>query len=148
MRLENRESINCLIAVFGIATIVRVRKQPPAILEMVENEAKVVVRGGIQLKDVLNFIDVTSNDFTRQARRFSFNARGKKGIDFIYFPSQSSLKMSLRYHHYVEESALPKLIELGIASPSNNAPLNDDELELLLRGYISSNLNVVFIIGI
>jgi hypothetical protein len=42
--------------------------------------------------------------------------------------------MSVRYKHFVVESALPKLTELGVASPQNNERLSDDELERLLRG--------------
>jgi hypothetical protein len=42
--------------------------------------------------------------------------------------------MSVHYNHYVVESALPKLTELGIVSPQNNEPLSDEELERLLRG--------------
>jgi hypothetical protein len=134
MRVEERDSINRVMAVFGISAIIGVRKQPPATLQRIMNQGKVVVRGGVQLKDVINLVDVTDNNFNAQQQRFSFNAYGNKGIDFIFFPSQQSLRMSVRYKHFVVESALPKLTELGVASPRNNERLSDDELERLLRG--------------
>jgi len=34
----------------------------------------------------------------------------------------------------VAEAALPKLTQLGVASPRKNEPLSDKELERLLRG--------------
>jgi hypothetical protein len=47
-----------------------------------------VVQGGIQLKDVVNLVDVSFNIFNAQPQRLSFNAYGNKGIDLIYFFSQ------------------------------------------------------------
>jgi hypothetical protein len=134
MRVEEFAAISRVIAVFGISAIFGVRKQPPAILERVVNQDKVVVRGGVQLKDVINLVDVTNNNFIARLHRFSFNAYGNKGIDFIFFPGHQSLRMSVQYKHYVVEAALPKLTQLGAASPHNNEPLSDEELERLLRG--------------
>ena len=84
---------------------------------------------------------MSSNNFTRQPRRFSFNARGNKGIDFLFSPFKVSC---IRYSHYVVGAALLKLTELGIASPTNNnAPLNADELELLLKRLMFMIFNLV-----
>ena len=91
-------------------------------------------RGPVQLKDVLNLVYVASNALHPLPRRFSFNAYGCKGIDFIYLPSQSCLRMSVRYSCFVVEDALEKLRDLGIAVPREGAHLTDEELELLIRG--------------
>jgi len=40
----------------------------------------------------------------------------------VFFPGQQSLRMSVEYKHYAVEAALPKLTELGVASPRNNEP--------------------------
>jgi hypothetical protein len=64
----------------------------------------------------------------------TFNARGWKGIDFIYFPQQHSLKMSIQYKQYVVKDAMDILYELGIALPRAATPLTDDEVEVMIRG--------------
>lgn len=98
------------------------------------------------MKDVVNQIDVVSSnniqqdDHRRNGNRrretFSFNARGRKGIGFIFFPSLGSLQISIRYNQLVVSNALYKLIELGIAitHKDENRPLKDEELERLKRG--------------
>ena len=43
MRMEDQDAISRVIAVFGISAIAVVRKQPPAILELLVNQDKVVV---------------------------------------------------------------------------------------------------------
>ncbi len=88
----------------------------------------------MQLKDVLNLVVVLENAIPPPNATFTFNARGRKGIDFIFLPEQNCLRMTVRYRQFIIESALPKLHELGIALPMERHPLSDEELELLIRG--------------
>ncbi len=62
MRVDTRETVNRVIAVFGISAIVGVRKQPQAFLQRLVNLDMVVVRGGVPLKDVINLGDVSSSN--------------------------------------------------------------------------------------
>jgi hypothetical protein len=45
--------------------------------------------------------------------------------------------MSVRYSHFVVETALAKRNDLGIVMPRNGVPLTDEEIELLLRGKLN-----------
>jgi hypothetical protein len=136
IRLEDNESLKRLISIFGNSAVVGVRKPLPALSKRLgRNDVVVSERGGVQMKDVINLIDVASND-NNAGQRFSFNAHGRKGIDFIFFPSLGSLRICVRYNQLVVSSALQKLNDLGIAIPhaGHNIPLTDAELERLLRG--------------
>jgi hypothetical protein len=135
LRVENRAALLQVIEIFGISAIVGVRKQPPPIIKKLRrNDACVTVRGPVQLKDALNLVDVASNALRPLPRRFTFNAYGCKGIDFIHLPSQNSLRMNVRYSCFFVDDALEKLQDLGMAVPRHGAHLSDEELELLLRG--------------
>jgi hypothetical protein len=80
-------------------------------------------------------IDTTKN-IIRPQRKFKFNAEGCKGIDFIYFPEQSSLKITVRYASFVLNEALNKLCDLNITrrqvNNGQNRRLTDEELDELL----------------
>jgi hypothetical protein len=153
IRLEDNKSLKRLIGIFGNCADVGVRKPLPALSKRLgKNDLVVSERGGIQMKDVVNLIDVASNNNhqreaiafnahcrnrNRQRVTFTFNAHGRKGIDFIFFPSLGSLQISMRYNQLVFSNALHKLNDLGIAitHEDQNMPLTDDELERLIRGY-------------
>lgn len=135
VRLENIESLIRLIAVLGNSAVVGVRKQLPAISNKIPaDEDHATARGVVQLKDVINLVDVSSNVPPPPRATFSFNAQGRKGIDFIFFHSHCSLRISIRYSHFVVSSALDKLRDLGIAELGNRRRMNDTELEELIRG--------------
>jgi hypothetical protein len=84
--------------------------------------------------DVINFIDTSNNILTRQPR-FRVNAEGRKGVDFLYFPDQNCLKITVCYASYVLHDALNKLHDLRLAEDQRNRqdPLTFEELELLLN---------------
>ncbi len=84
----------------------------------------------MQLKDVLNLVDVSENAAPPANAPFTFNARGRKELTF--FPEQNCLHVTVHYHQFIVEAALPKLHELGIALPTECHALTDEELELLL----------------
>ncbi len=135
MRIDDRESLLRLIAVFGISAAVGVRKPLPSLPQrLAVDERNATSRGGVQLKDVVNLVDVASNAVLPRRRKFTFNAHGQKGVDLIYFPHQSSLRISVRYSQFVVEKALQKLQDLGVAITYDRVPLTDDELERLIRG--------------
>jgi hypothetical protein len=135
LRIDDRDSILRFIAIFGISAAVGVRKPLPSIPQKLGvDEENVKCRGGVQLKDVVNLVDVSSNALLPRPRRFSFNAQGRKGIDLVYIPDQSSLRICVRYSHFVVEKALQKLQDLGVGTSRNVQQLSDDELERLIRG--------------
>jgi hypothetical protein len=127
-----------LIGIFGISAVVGIRKRPPSISKrLYSNNNNVTARGPVQLKDVLNLVDVSRNAARPVNETFSFNARGRKGIDFVFLPDQNCLRLTVRYSQFVVEAALPKLHELGIALTTERRQLTDEELEVLLRGQIN-----------
>ncbi len=135
MQIDDRESLLRLIAVLGISAAVGIRKPLPSIPQkLAADEENATSWGGVQLKDVLNLVDVSSNALLPRQRKFTFNAHGRKGIDLIFFPDQSSLRMNVRYSHFVVEKALQKVQDLGIATTSNRASLTDEEVERRIRG--------------
>jgi hypothetical protein len=133
LRVDNMETISQIVAMFGVSAVVGVRKRPPAVIKKL-HAAVVANCGGTQMLDVINIVDVSLNDNLPPITKVTFNAKGRKGIDFIYFPQQHSLKMSVRYKQYVVGEAMDKLYALGIALPREAAPLTDDELEAMIRG--------------
>ena len=135
IRLEERHVIMRLIGVLGKSAVVGVRKPLPAMSKKLETNdgAFVTVRGGVQLKDVINLIDVDGNPLPAQ-QRFRWNASGRCGVDFIFFPTQCSLRINIRYRNFTVQRALEKLRDLGIGSAeNNNDELTDEELERMLR---------------
>ncbi len=129
LRVEDRVALLRVIDIFGVSAIVGVRKHPSSISKKLRStDICVTARGPVQLKDVLNLVYVASNALHPLPRRFSFNAYGCKGIDFIYLPSQSCLRMSVLYSCFVVEDALEKLRDLGIAVPRNGAHPTDEDL--------------------
>jgi hypothetical protein len=134
LRVDDRAAISQIVSMFGVSAVVGVRKKPPAVIKKLsDRESYVSSRSGVQRLDVINLVDVSLNDNLPHPTNVTFNARGRKGIDFIYCPKLSSLKMSIRYKQYVVIDAIDKLYDLGIALPRAAAPLTDDELEAMLR---------------
>jgi len=48
------------------------------------------------LLDVVNLVDVEGNEISARAR-FTYNASGWKGVDFIYTPELRMVKVTVRY---------------------------------------------------
>ena len=118
LRVDNAEAISQLVSLFGVSAVVGVRKRPPKVIKKLpRNEFVVANRGGTQLLDVINLVDVSLNSNLPTLNTVTFNAKGRKGIDFIYFPHLNSLKMCVRYKQYVLKDAMDKLHQLGIAVP-------------------------------
>jgi hypothetical protein len=69
-------------------------EKDPKVSRLKQNDTKSSAREGALKTDVLNFIDTTKN-VPRQRAKFKFNAEGHKGVDFIYFPKQNCLKISV-----------------------------------------------------
>jgi hypothetical protein len=136
MRLDDLRSIIRLIAVLGNSAIVGVRKPLPSLSKKLSNgeDAYVSIRGGAQLQDVVNLVDVTSNH-NPAPRRFYWNANGRFGMDLVYFPLQCSLRITIRYRHLKLREAVALLNQYGIAVPVDaEEQLSDEQLEALLRG--------------
>jgi hypothetical protein len=80
-----------------------------------------------------------TNNNIRAQRRFRLNAEGRKGVDFIFMPDQSYLRITVRYASYVLHESLDKLIDLNIkvmqGVHGRNQQLSDEELEQLLSNY-------------
>lgn len=136
IRLEGIDVMKRLIGVLGTSAVVGVRKALPTISKKLDNsdDGFVVARGGVQLKDVINLIDVSSNNLPAR-QRFRWNANGRCGIDLVFFPTQCSLRISIRYRNFTVSRAIDKLRELGVGTVDNQGDdLNDEELERLLRG--------------
>ncbi len=139
LRLEEVHLIVRLIEVLGASAVVGVRKTLPAISKKLSNSegAFVTARGGVQLQDVINLIDVSSNNLPIP-QRFTWNANGRRGIDFVFYPTQCVVRISIRYRNFTVSRAMEKLRQLGIGTSTDpGTQLNDDELEHLLRGEIN-----------
>ncbi len=133
LHIEDGETIARLIVVFGISADAGVRKKPPVISKRVGPRKPIVTtHGGLQLLDVINLIDVDVNQYNPTVEEFTFNAHGRKGIDFINIPAQKSIRISIRYKKYVVQDALEKLRALGVGSNEGGEPLTDEELEAAL----------------
>ncbi len=141
LRVEDMGSIRKLISIFGISAVVGVRKRLPALIQRLQpnNNDILTARVAVQLLDVINIVDVTSNAALgpRNAKsKFAFNGNGYKGIDFIFVPELSSLRISVRYSCLVVQDALVKLNNLGISANIEPAiqrqRLTDEEIELFL----------------
>ncbi len=86
------------------------------------------------MQDVINLIDVSSNNLPIP-QRFTWNANGRRGIDFVFYPTQCVVRISIRYRNFTVSRAMEKLRQLGIGTSTDpGTQLNDDELEDLLRG--------------
>ena len=82
---------------------------------------------------MINLIDVDVNPLPAP-QQFRWNASGRCGVDFIFFPTQCSLRINIRYQNFTVQWALEKLRDLGIGSAeNNNDELTDEELEHMLR---------------
>jgi len=141
LRIETAASISCLMAVFGLCAVVGVRKKLPTLSKRLRTgQGFVSARVGIQLLDVINLVDTSNNGEIPEIRaQFTFNAYGRKGIDLIYIPDQSCIRICVRYKKFVLQDALVLLQQLGVSTISrDNAPvagsISDDDLERLLRG--------------
>jgi hypothetical protein len=88
-----------LIEVLGTCAVVGIRKALPAIskkLNTTDEGAFVTARGGVQMKDVINLIDVSSNPVPIP-NRFTWNANGRCGIDFVYFLFPHAMLVKNKY---------------------------------------------------
>ncbi len=76
-----------LIGIFGISAVVGIRKRPPSTSKkLYSNNKNVTARGPVQHLDVLNLVDVSGNAAHPVNDTFTFNAGGRKGIDFVFLP--------------------------------------------------------------
>ncbi len=119
--------IRKVISISGISAVVGKRKHLPSLMQirLQQNDNEIVTaRVPVQLLDVINIVDITSNAALgpRNAKcKFAFNGNGYKGIDFIYTPEMSSLQISVGNSCLVVQDALVKLNNLGISA--NTEPL-------------------------
>jgi hypothetical protein len=89
--VDTRPSITKAQSLFGISALVGARKIPPLVTpKLLKDDQYVSSRGGLQMADVINVVDVDHND-ELQPDDFTYNANGNKGMDFIYIPEQHSL---------------------------------------------------------
>jgi hypothetical protein len=107
-------------------------ERPPKVSRLKQNDAKSSARKGTLKTDVINHFGTTTN-VPKQRSKFKFNAEGQRGLDLIYFPEQSCLKISLHYVSYALHDALHKLNELRIAFDEHRQALTDEKLEELLN---------------
>jgi hypothetical protein len=134
LRVEDEPSLLRVISVFGLSAVVGVRKKPPKASKLLGNDTCTSRREGALTNDVVNVVDVESNANRPPApKRFTFDARGRKGIDFLFFPEQSSLKMTVRYSSFVLGDIMEELYRLGLPRRLGIAALTDDEIEELLH---------------
>ena len=134
--LEEVYLIVRLIEVLGASAVVGVRKALPVISKKLSNSegAFVTARRGVQLKDVINLIDVSSNTLPIP-QRFTWNANGRCRINFVFYPTQCVVRISIHYRNFTISRAMEKLRRLGICAYTGpGTELNDNELEQLLRG--------------
>jgi hypothetical protein len=89
---------------------VGLQKGLPRVCQLKQNDTSVSARKGALRT---NLIDTTKNVIRPQCT-FKCKAEGHKGIDFIYFPEQSSFKVTVRYASFVLNKALNKLHDLYI----------------------------------
>ena len=131
------------ISIFGIASVVGVRKRLPCMeqrLRQSNNNDNLITtsRVGVQLLDVINIVNVQAYEILgpRPANgTFAFHGNGYKGIDLIYCSDLSSVRISVRYSCLTVSDALPFLNSFGVASnepEQHRRPFTDEEIELLL----------------
>jgi hypothetical protein len=120
LRIEDLPSILKFISIFGICSVVGIRRRLHSLLERVQTSNDIVTsRVSVQLLDVLNIVDVESNtelDPQPKNYKFAFNGNGYKGIYFIFMPQLSSLRISVQYRCLLVKDALSKLNSLGIST--------------------------------
>ena len=63
--------------------------------------------------------------------KFTFNAHGRKGIDLLFFPELSCLKMTVQYSSFVLGDIMDKLYGLGLPHRETVA-ITEEELEEML----------------
>jgi hypothetical protein len=139
LRVEDQASIIQFIDIFGICSVVGIRKHLTSMVHRLDpNDAVVSACVAVQLLDVINIVDIESNAELGPRLRnstFSFNGNGYKGVDLIFMPDVSSLRVSVRYCSFIVQDALAKLHALGISTniqPEQRQRLTDEEIELLL----------------
>jgi len=136
LRLETPGAIEKLISVFGLSSVAGVRKKLPLLSKKLRTgEGIVTTRGGVYLLDVVNFVDVEGNEIPARAR-FTYNASGRKGVDFIYTPELRLIKVTVQHKKYIVQDATNKLQELGFLThnEAGEQRLSNEELERILRG--------------
>lgn len=135
LRLEDRNALLNMNSLFGISSVVGLRKKPPKVCQLKQHDTSLSAHEGALKTDKINFVDMTNN-VIRSPRRFRLNADGRKGVDFTFIPNQNSLRITVRYASYVLHEALGKLLDFNITlvqgANGRNQRLTDDELELLL----------------
>jgi hypothetical protein len=135
LQIEDSKAISRLISIFGLRSVIGVRKKPPKLAKKLRmGQTFVATRGGVQLLDVINLVDVNINNNIRRPQTFTFNANGRKGIDFIYIPELKSMRIFVRYKKYIVQDAIVQLRQLGVMSAEDGEALTDDEVERLIRG--------------
>jgi hypothetical protein len=77
LRVDNMDAISQFVSMFGVSAVVGVRKRPPKVTKKLpHNECVVRNRGGMQLLDVINLVDVSLNINLPPLHTVTFNARG------------------------------------------------------------------------
>jgi hypothetical protein len=139
IRVEDNNALLCVVALFGVSTIVGVRKRPPKVARLKQHDVKASSREGTLSTDAINLVDTTGNEIVPQ-HAFRFNAQGQQGIDFMFYPDYNKIKIAVRYSSYMLASVKLKLVALNILEPQqpnpgqlNHGRLTDDELQMLLR---------------
>ena len=129
MRLETPPAIKRLISVFGLYSVADVRKKLPQLSNNLRlGEAFEMTCGGVYWLDVVNLVDVGENEILARAK-FTYNASGWKGDDFIYTPELRLIKVAVRYLKYIVQNAIHKLQELGFLThnEAGEQHLSDEE---------------------
>jgi hypothetical protein len=61
LRLGDREALLHLISLFGVSSVVGVRKRPPKVSRLKQNNTKSLAHEGALKTDAINFIDTSKN---------------------------------------------------------------------------------------
>lgn len=138
--IKEEESLKRFISVVGITAVVDVRKSLPSFCTRFNPNTNEIITGSVavQLLDVINLVDVESNANLgpwQPNATFCFHGNGYKGIDLIFMPDVSSLRISIHYKCFIVQDALAKLNALGVGmdlQQNRQQHLTDEEIELLL----------------
>jgi hypothetical protein len=102
MLTEDREAL--FMFDFNVWRVIScVQKRHPKVSRLKENDTKSSACKGALKTNVINFIDTTLN-VPRQRTKFKLSTEGQKGVDLIYFPEQSCLKISFCMMHYMNSN--------------------------------------------
>jgi len=134
LRVEDNDALLHTVALFGVSSVIGIRKRPPKVARLKQHDEKASSREGTFLMDSINFVDTTRNDVAPR-HAFRFNANGRKRIDFVYYPEHNKITITVRYSSYVLASVKPKLIQLNLLNNPDRliARLSDEDLDMLLN---------------